>query len=277
MEPTIRDIQRVELHILQEVRRVCEEHGIGYFLDAGTLLGAARHQGFIPWDDDVDLGMLRADYDRFCAIAPSALSPRFFLQTPATDPASLVPFAKVRMNGTRYVGVGLEGRPMHQGFSIDIFPYDTVADGATFQRACRACRWRSRLYLLRFAPLEHPRTARQRIGCLAAQALRRLPERWFTAPLSALAARFADDEGEVVTCLQYLAEPPRYAIDDVLPFGELPFEGQPYPVMAQWERCLEALYGDWRQLPPEDERTWHRAVEVQLPADLEGDGAPQAA
>ena len=69
----LRRLQLVELDILRDIDKVCREHGIRYFLDSGTLLGAVRHGGFIPWDDDVDLGMPRHDYERFLEIAPRAL------------------------------------------------------------------------------------------------------------------------------------------------------------------------------------------------------------
>ena len=71
----LRRVQLTLLEIAVEIKRVCEENDIRYFLSDGTLLGAVRHQGFIPWDDDMDMGMLRADYEKFCRIAPKALKP----------------------------------------------------------------------------------------------------------------------------------------------------------------------------------------------------------
>lgn len=66
----LRKVQLTQLEIAKEIRRVCEENDIPYFLTCGTLLGAVRHQGFIPWDDDMDVGMLRENYEKFCRIAP---------------------------------------------------------------------------------------------------------------------------------------------------------------------------------------------------------------
>ena len=78
------DIKRIQgemLEIAKEIKRICEKYNIAYFLVGGTLIGAVRHKGFIPWDDDLDIGMLRSEYNRFIAVAPSELDQRFFLQT----------------------------------------------------------------------------------------------------------------------------------------------------------------------------------------------------
>lgn len=81
----LKRVQRIELEILEEVIRVCNENNINYFLEAGTLLGAMRHSGFIPWDDDIDIGMLRSDYDKFMEIAPNKLTNGFTLQHFSND------------------------------------------------------------------------------------------------------------------------------------------------------------------------------------------------
>ena len=96
----LRKLQLTQLEIAKEIRRVCEENDIRYFLCCGSFLGAVRHQGFIPWDDDFDIGMLREDYERFCRIAPEKLKPEYCLQSWHTDSRYALPFAKVRKRGT---------------------------------------------------------------------------------------------------------------------------------------------------------------------------------
>jgi lipopolysaccharide cholinephosphotransferase len=82
---TLRDVQKVQLEILLEFDRICRKHGLKYLLFAGTLLGAVRHKGFIPWDDDIDVCMLRGDYERFLTVCKDELSAELFLQTTDTD------------------------------------------------------------------------------------------------------------------------------------------------------------------------------------------------
>ena len=86
IDSRLRKLQMAELEILKEFVRLCEAHGLQYYLVGGTLLGAVRHKGFIPWDDDIDVAMPRGDYDRFAQIAPKELDPRYFYQCPDTDP-----------------------------------------------------------------------------------------------------------------------------------------------------------------------------------------------
>lgn len=119
----------VELDLLAELDRVCRKHGITYWALGGTLLGAIRHQGFIPWDDDIDVMMLREDYDRLCEVGDEFCSPYFF-QTAYTDEGCLRGHAQLRNSNTTAV---LKWelpymRPFNQGVFIDIFPFDAAPD-----------------------------------------------------------------------------------------------------------------------------------------------------
>ena len=91
------------LEILQEIHKICVENNLTYWLEAGTLLGAVRHKGFIPWDDDSDVSMPRADYEKFLKIAQKKLPKDMFLQTQDTDKEYPLPWAKIRKNGTLLV------------------------------------------------------------------------------------------------------------------------------------------------------------------------------
>ena len=124
---TLRRAQFVFLEIAKEIKRVCDENGIRYFLDSGTLLGAVRHKGFIPWDDDFDIGMMREEYDRFCQIAPLKLDSKYYLQTWENDANYAIPFAKVRKKNTIYLE-NKASATLQNGFYVDVFPYDNAPD-----------------------------------------------------------------------------------------------------------------------------------------------------
>ena len=132
----LRKVQLVQLEIAKEVKRVCEENDIQYFLDSGTLLGAIRHKGFIPWDDDLDLGMVRAEYDKFLKIAPQKLSPKYKLITWEKEQEYPHQFCKIMKIGTTYLEEAQKGNAT-SGIFVDIFPYDNFPDDVEAQEKQR--------------------------------------------------------------------------------------------------------------------------------------------
>lgn len=131
----LRKAQLLMLKILKEVHKICEENNIKYFLSDGTLIGAIRHQGFIPWDDDLDIGMLREDYEKFCKIAPQILSENFILQNFQTDKGYGLQFGKVILKNTVWIEkVAKNTNRQWSGIYIDIFPYDNITENKKMQK-----------------------------------------------------------------------------------------------------------------------------------------------
>lgn len=117
-------IQNKEFKMLHELNKICRKHNIKYTLAGGTLLGAIRHNGFIPWDDDVDVYMLREDYQKFREVVSTELSDEYFYQSNETDPNYYYLYDKIRMNDTIFEEASLANYDIHQGVYIDIFPVD---------------------------------------------------------------------------------------------------------------------------------------------------------
>lgn len=120
----LRQLQLCELEILNEFVRICEKYGLRYYLVGGTLLGAVRHQGFIPWDDDIDVAMLRTDYERFADICRYELGEKYFYQNVKTDPYYFLTYAKLRKNNTEFYEERFCNAKFHKGIFIDIIPLD---------------------------------------------------------------------------------------------------------------------------------------------------------
>lgn len=132
----LREIQQQELEILTEFDRLCKLGGLKYYVIAGTLLGAVRHRGFIPWDDDIDVAMPRKDFERFAEVCQKHLSPEYFYQSDRTEGNYPFFFHKIRKNETFVDEPSLKRVKMHKGIYLDVFPLD----------GCPAKDWSGKLF-----------------------------------------------------------------------------------------------------------------------------------
>lgn len=127
-EKILQKIKDTEKDILIKFISICEKYNLKYFIVFGTLLGTIRHKGFIPWDDDIDVGMMREDYEKFLEVAQKECGEEYYIQTADTDPAYHLYFAKMRMKDTVFVENTLQKGENKDGFYIDIFPFDVIPD-----------------------------------------------------------------------------------------------------------------------------------------------------
>ena len=128
------ELQKTELDLFCCFAEACEKLNLNYFLVCGSALGAARHQGVIPWDDDFDVGMYREDYNKFMELAPAILPEGIFLQNYKTDPAFPYVFAKLRNSNTTFVQTLMSDLNINHGVYIDIFPLDGYPEDAREQK-----------------------------------------------------------------------------------------------------------------------------------------------
>ena len=271
---TLRKVQLAMLDIAREIRRICTENAIAYFLDAGTLLGAVRHQGFIPWDDDLDIGMLRAEYDRFIQIAPAALRDDYYLQTWDNDDGYPFPFAKVRKKGTVYVEAVSQYTNSRKELFVDVVAFDELPMDSTLQKKTRR-----RLYLYfnslyiqcGMTPWKHHQSRLKQLFA----SLKYLPFRLAAAVKTReklrqkcqLAVTEHDGRNTGLVYGSWGANAGRYPAPVIYfaPYTELIFEGELFMAPANYDGVLRCLYGDYMELPPEDRR-WnqHQVIEVRL-------------
>ena len=253
----LRRDQKELLRILMTVAEICRDNGIQWWVDSGTLLGACRHGGFIPWDDDLDIGMVRSEYERFLKIAPDKLKPEYYLHTWHVDPEYALPFAKVRKRGTLYLE-GKSTRLKENGFYIDIFPFDYLpADPA--QKAALDKKlldlFRTKLMKSRYTPwMENGKVIwKKRVGYLYYQLKAALTtHEKLIAEYEALVASVPEnDELYWQDPAMRLRSLKRGWCEDLT---ELPFEGENFSVSRQYDEMLTAIYGDYMELPPQGER-----------------------
>lgn len=250
-------IHQVELGNLAQFIQLCQQLNLSYFLMGGSLLGAIRHQGFIPWDDDVDVGLLRADYDRLLAQAPKLLTDtHYFLQTPTSDENYGLSYAKLLDRNT-YIEEKNNVNNARKGIFIDIFPLDRIPLDTSLQREQMAkfqlLNTRI-LFQLRYHLVDNP--------------LRKLQSPLSPEQLAETNA-LKTERDSVMT--QYQADPSLLQVKnlasqygymkEVFPVAELsdltpvPFEHLTVQVPTTYAIILTRMYGDYMALPPENQRT----------------------
>ena len=218
--------------------KICQENQLTYWLDFGTLLGAVRHKGFIPWDDDLDVSMPKNDYETFLKIAVKALPDDMFLQTKETDPYALNFIAKIRDRNSTLIDAWEEGKEIryHQGICMDIFPAMRVDEKTLHNKLFRL--------LVIASKLTHNRYVR--LGPL-------------TKIFIKAVNTFSNEEGEYLISsgetMHYLKPVP---IAEFFPLKQIEFEGHLFPAPHNTERYLKQIFGDdYMTLPPKEKRKVH--------------------
>lgn len=267
----LRKLQLTLLEILLVVDKFCKENEIHYFLDSGTALGAVRHNGFIPWDDDADLGMLRVDFDRFIQLAQEGLPEGYSLHTFDNTPGYAGMFAKVYKDGTVFETLETRAANCSQCVFVDIFPYDELSsDRKTRARQLRSAGlWQRVSYLYHSPYIEVPFGgfvgSVARGACRASHCVIRL---LFTRDV--IWRKF---EAIRFTTVEPSGKYALLAYPDIGPFDkgmmtdlvEREFEGHLFPCVSETERYLTIMYGSsWSELPPENKRRTHKPLRLVL-------------
>ena len=274
LERQVSCIQRADLILLEEFDRLCREVGVGYFVCGGTMLGYMRHGGFIPWDDDVDVAMLRADYDRFMKEAGPHLKDRFFLQTRASDPNIPYLFSKLRLDDTEYITRYNEERNFHKGICLDIFPFDYLPEKEQermdFVKEVRALAREHHIIARRQYPVPEeeivPRNEQERRYIKEQKEL--LDKYWKTdlskSQEAYLAAATRYNKVARKQNLQTVGSfVPSYTfidLNDLLPYQRGRFENIEVSVPKRPDIFLEMQYGDYMKLPPRHQQVAHRLL-----------------
>ena len=261
---TLRELQLVELELLQEFDRICRKHDIPYCIIAGTMLGAVRHNGFIPWDDDADVALLRDHYERFRTACEKELDPaKYYFQDHVITPGYRWGYGKLRRSDTLFLREHQEHMPYDQGVFIDVFPLDAVPEShagrvvKNFQCFCvRKVLW---------SP----------VGAVASKSallrgwyglLNRIPARVPYGLLDGLIERARHTKSRWVRILMFPTPNREYGYlrEWYAQRAPVTFEGIEFQGVRDADAYLSFKFGDYMSLPPENQRKTHPVTAIKL-------------
>lgn len=261
----MRDIVLAKLHayeqeMLDEIARICDKYALRYYLIAGTLLGAVRHQGFIPWDDDLDIAMPREDYLKFIEICKTELHANYYLQCYQTDNDWNRIFAKIRMNNTVFLEPGYGHLSRNTGIFIDIFPLDVGKKHGRLYEKIKNKYVKVIKAHIRMATGEIPMN---RIHTLMAKVI---PLRLFFSARE----KWFHKKGDF-----YINYGSNYGtIKQTMPIRwydpaiKLEFEGKEYSVPHEYKAILQSIFGkNYMELPPVNKRVTHDPIRLSFDTD----------
>ena len=254
----LRALQLVELDLMERIDAIFKELGLRYYLLGGTLLGAVRHGGFIPWDDDVDIAMLREDYERFCSVAHELPAPYVFEDMFSRRDFTCI-YGKCYDTSTKYVEEKAKDLDICHGIFLDIFPIDNI----TLKSRRRQCRIVASLNAVR---------------CIKQKTVPFKPRHILYLPLLVLSCRTLgrlalremkrlDGKPTEYVCpiCQSGTAKPAFRRSMFLDTISADFEGRPYPIPREYGEYLGGYYKNYMELPPESSRhPTHGVVEVDL-------------
>ncbi len=268
-------LRTILLEMLDDVLEVCRRRGLSCFLAGGSMLGAARHHGFIPWDDDLDVFMPRKDYDAFEAIFDRELSEKYYLQSVNRDHYGSFPFSKIIKKNTTWLEAHTSGHS-YNGVYLDIFPLENAPAGGWARKeyvlGCKALTFVvvSLAGFLDATPA-YRAFLKENYSSKKVYYLRRITagllgwmglKRWLLW-MDRFASRYKNRPDLPELCCPTgrggveREHWPRAVMES---HGTLPFEGRDVPVPDGWDTYLRTLYGDYMQLPPENKRERHLIV-----------------
>jgi lipopolysaccharide cholinephosphotransferase len=251
---SLNEVKDVELGILNYIDNICKKHNLKYFLAYGTLLGAIRHKGFIPWDDDIDICMKRSDYDKLISILSNENHERYTLLHHSVDSTYFYEFAKVVDTRTKIIGEGFEEIPS-EGIWVDIFPLDNVAKNKKLQRLLiQICLVIRILSVYTKFPSHKRSIFFYPVWLLARLIGYRIPLK-ITDWQSKKGTR--EDLIGYIASMSTLGSKYCYPIDWFEDTVLVEFEDNKYPAPYKYHEYLSSQYGDYMQLPPEDKRVPH--------------------
>lgn len=260
----LRQVQHIQLEMLCEVERICKKNQIRYNIIAGTLLGAVRHKGFIPWDDDADVAFLREEYEKFRTACETDLDKeKYYFQDHRNTPGYRWGYGKLRRKGTEFVREYQEKMPYEQGIFIDIFPLDYVPDNKVLRTNTNFLCFVIRK--LMWAPIGYEKE-KNIIKKWIYFFLKKVPDKLVFGSYDKLVKVCSNKSRKWVRILTYPTPNKEwgYLKKWYETSEKFEFEGVLFDGIKEWDEYLGFKFGTYRELPPINERKTHPVSKLRL-------------
>lgn len=261
---TLRRLQLVEYDILKKFDVMCKKHNLEYFAVYGTLLGAVRHKGIIPWDDDIDIAMPRKDYEKLRELVPREFGDGYTFLDATTNPRYPFITGRIMQNGTEFRMLSAKNLPMELGIFLDIFVVENIPDGANAQKRYIRKAWvAEKLCCLRNMPFPNipytglKRTAVYTLCGVASVCLHVIPAKTLHKIRLKMTTKYKNEDTEYVFFGSGVDMSGGVVKRDKLyPLMEMPYEDMMIPVPCAWDEVLTQMYGTNYMTPlPEGKRS----------------------
>lgn len=261
---TLRRLQMTELELLEEVDRICKKCDIHYNIIAGTLLGAVRHGGFIPWDDDADVALLRPEYEKFCKACETELdTDRFYFQDHRNTPGYRWGYGKLRRKETLFLREHQEHMPYEQGVFIDVFPLDYVPDSHVMRSICNfKCFLYRKFFWSEVGRIADKNTFKKKLYGI----MSRVPELSLKKSFNRYIEKRNKKKTDWVRILTFPTPNKEYGYRTrwYEESADIDFEGVTFQGIKDYDGYLSFKFGDYMELPPEDKRKVHPVSDIRV-------------
>ena len=263
----LRKLQKIQLSILKDFVSVCEKNNLEYFIVSGSAIGVVRHQGFIPWDDDVDVAMPRKDYEKFLRVYKKDMGDKYKVLTPLIDPEYISNVTHLQLEGTTFIPYTSKNIKCHLGINIDIFPLDHLPDDPVKAWVLMTKTWiLDKLIFLRGEPEPNiPWTGIKKTVAAAICRLIHITMKVFHVSPVKLYKKLMKES------IRYNREPSKYCTiyeftrpsigriskRELYPFRRMPFEDLIVNIPNDYDSYLRRVFGDYTKLPPVEKRVNH--------------------
>ena len=272
---TLKRIQEVELEILKDFMDICDRHGLDYFGIAGTGIGALRHHGFIPWDDDIDVAMPRDDFEKLLPLVEKEMGDKYLIMNAERYPNYPLMTTRMTMRGTKFKEEALKNIDAPLGIFLDLYPLDKVSDNPKeARRQARDAWFWSKILILRSIPFPMLGFSGWKAKIIHAicglahlvLSILHVPKTWIYK--KAYEAETRSNHYTKTKTLDFFCDTTPYmnlyAVKDIYPLRKLPFEDVELNFPHNLHNNLTGMYGDYMQLPPEEKRKNHYPYELEF-------------